>query len=150
MSGKTITVKVLDETEVNRNNTPSIESLTSQEAQNRVSPSTPAGAESKAKAKGTAVAAMIAQKSFSYVTSNVGKWTGNSARQRQVDNVMQAASLGVLAYINPYIAVASIALNVATTAIDEAYDRKWSQKVAAQAQARAGYSSTNEVVGRRH
>ncbi|MCM1130087.1 MAG: hypothetical protein NC310_00290 [Roseburia sp.] len=151
MPGKTIVVKVLDETEGNKNSGGlTSESLTVQEARERVSPSTPLGAEGKAKAKGIAVASMIAHRSFSYVTSNVGKWTGSNQNQQKVNNVRQLASLGILTYINPYVGIASIALSMATTSLDEAYDRRWSQKTAANAQARAGYSSTNEVVGRRH
>ncbi len=148
MPNNRIYITISDET--NTGVQSSGESLTSQEAQRKLTPSTPGGTANKSKSKGTAIAAMVAHRSFSYVTSNVGKWTGNNQRQQRVNNAMQAASIVGLALINPYVAIASVGLSIATTAIDEAYDRKWSAKTAANAQARAGYSSTDEVVGRRH
>ena len=150
MPGKEIYITIEDNTGQPIQIGSAKESLTAQEAQNRISPSSATGIEGKQKSKGVAIAAMVAQRSFSYVTSNIGKWTGNSQNQQKVNNVMQVASLGMLAIINPYVAITSVALSLATTAIDEAYDRKWNIKAVTQAQARAGYSSTDEVVGRRH
>lgn len=150
MPGKDIKITITDETGRATREEVSNESLTTQTATEKVSPTTTTGATNKMKSKGVAIGAMVASKSFSYVTSNIGKWTGSNARQQTINNIQQGASIAMLAAINPYVAIASVGLNIATTIIDETYERKWSERSARQAQARAGYSSTGEVVGRRH
>lgn len=110
---------------------------------------TPETAANKAASKGLVVASMIGQRAFGYITSNVGKWTGDSRNQTTVNNIMQVGSLAALAYVNPYIAVATAAINVATTAIDTSVEQKWDKRQTQQNLARAGYNSKNELVGRR-
>lgn len=104
---------------------------------------------SKASSKGLAIASMIGSRAFSYVTSNVGKWTGDSRKQTAVNNLMQVGSMAALAYVSPVIAIATVALNATTTAIDTSIEQKWDKKQSQQNQARAGYNSKNELVGRR-
>ena len=88
--------------------------------------------------KGLAVATMIAQQTFNYMTSNVGKWTGSTAKQQQVNNAMQLISICAMAYISPAIAIANVGINLATTAIDTAYEQRWDSYSKEYARKRAG------------
>lgn len=88
--------------------------------------------------KALAVASMISNQSFNYMKSNVGKWTGSTRTQTQVNNAMQLASLGAMLYVSPAIAVANVGLNLATTAMDTAYEQRWDKYAKEQAQKRAG------------
>lgn len=88
--------------------------------------------------QGLAVASMIASQTFNYMTSNVGKWTGSTRTQTQVNNAMQLVSLGAMVYVNPMIAVANIGANLAQTAMDTAYEQRWDRYAKEQAQKRAG------------
>lgn len=117
---------------------------------NSTSIKTPETAANKTASKGLVVASMIGQRALSYTTSNVGKWTGNSRNQTAVNNVMQIGSLAALAYVNPYIAIATAAINMATTAIDTGFEQKWDKRQSSQNLARAGYNSKSALVGRRH
>ena len=85
-----------------------------------------------------AIASMVASQSFSYMTSNVGKWTGSTRNQTAVNNAMQLVSIGAMAYINPALAVVNVGLNLATTAIDTAYEQKWDSYSKDYARKRAG------------
>ena len=75
--------------------------------------------------KGLAIASMDAQQTFNYMTSNICKWTGSTRLQTGVNNAMQVFSIGAMAYVSPAIAIANIGLNIATTAMDTAYEQKW-------------------------
>lgn len=88
--------------------------------------------------KSMAVASMVASQSFNYITSNIGKWTGSSRTQTQVNNMQQLASLGAMAFISPAVAVATVGISLATTSIDTAYEQKWDRYAKEQAQKRAG------------
>ena len=72
-----------------------------------------------------AIASMVASQSFNYMTSNVGKWTGSTQKQTAISNTMQLVGIGAMAYINPLIAIANVGMNLATTAMDTAYEQKW-------------------------
>ena len=88
--------------------------------------------------KGLAIASMVAQQTFNYMTSNVGKWTGSTVKQQQVNNAMQLISIGAMAYISPAIAIANVGINLATTAIDTAYEQRWDSYSKEYARKRAG------------
>ena len=88
--------------------------------------------------KGLAVATMIAQQTFNYMTSNIGKWTGSTRLQTGVNNAMQVFSIGAMAYVSPVIAVANVGINLATTAIDTAYEQRWDSYSKEYARKRAG------------
>jgi hypothetical protein len=88
--------------------------------------------------KALAVASMIGSQAFNYMTSNVGKWTGSSAKQQQVNNAMQLVSIGAMAYVSPAIAIANVGINLATTAMDTAYEQRWDSYSKEQARKRAG------------
>ena len=101
--------------------------------------------ESKQASKMLIGASMVGSQALNYTTSNVGKWTGDSRTQRQINTASQLITLGAMAYANPYVAIAVTAVNMGTTALDEAYDRKWDAKRSNLAKARAG-----ELKGRGH
>lgn len=88
--------------------------------------------------KGLAVATMIAQQTFNYMTSNVGKWTGSTRLQTGVNNAMQVFSIGAMAYVSPVIAVANVGINLATTAMDTAYEQQWDSYSKEYARKRVG------------
>lgn len=125
-------------------------SLTPLQAVNSVSPKTIEVQQNKASQKSLAIASMVAQQSFSYITSNVGRYTGNVHNQTTVDNIMQMASIGAMAYISPGLAMATIGVNIASAAISNLEDQKWDKKQSEISMARAGYNSVGEIIGRRH
>lgn len=88
--------------------------------------------------KSLAVATMIAQQTFNYMTSNIGKWTGSTRLQTGVNNTMQLVSIGAMAYVSPVVAVANVGINLATTAMDTAYEQKWDAYSKEYARKRAG------------
>lgn len=88
--------------------------------------------------KSLAVATMIAQQTFNYMTSNIGKWTGSTRLQTGVNNAMQVFSIGAMAYVSPVIAVANVGINLATTAMDTAYEQQWDSYSKEYARKRVG------------
>lgn len=88
--------------------------------------------------KGLAVATMIAQQTFNYMTSNIGKWTGSTRLQTGVNNAMQVFSIGAMAYVSPVVAVANVGINLATTAMDTAYEQQWDSYSKEYARKRVG------------
>ena len=88
--------------------------------------------------KGLAVATMIAQQTFNYMTSNIGKWTGSTRLQTGVNNAMQVFSIGAMAYVSPVIAVANVGINLATTSMDTAYEQQWDSYSKEYARKRVG------------
>jgi hypothetical protein len=94
--------------------------------------------QNQAFSKSLAVASMIGSQAFNYMTSNVGKWTGSSAKQQQVNNAMQLVSIGAMAYVSPALAIANVGINLATTAMDTAYEQRWDSYSKDYARKRAG------------
>lgn len=94
--------------------------------------------ESQIFSKGLAVATMIASQAFNYMTSNVGKWTGSTRQQTQINNAMQLVSIGAMAYVSPAIAIANVGINLATTAMDTSYEQRWDALSKDYARKRAG------------
>lgn len=88
--------------------------------------------------KDLAVATMIAQQTFNYMTSNVGKWTGSTRIQTGVNNALQLVSIGAMFKISPVVAVANIGVNLATTAMNTAYEQRWDAYSKEYARKRAG------------
>lgn len=88
--------------------------------------------------KSLAVASMVTSQTFNYMTSNIGKWTGSTARQNAVNNVMQLVGIGAMAYVSPAIAIANVGINLATTSLDTAYEQKWDSYSKEYARKRAG------------
>ena len=88
--------------------------------------------------KDLAVATMIAQQTFNYMTSNVGKWTGSTRIQTGVNNALQLVSIGAMFKVSPAVAVANIGVILATTAMNTAYEQKWDAYSKEYARKRAG------------
>lgn len=101
------------------------------------------------KAKTNAVALMLGRQSINYATSNVGKWTGNSHYQAVVNNVNDAVGIGILAVVNPLVALAATAFRIGTTAIDSWYTNRENRIASERKLARAGFSSSGEAIGYR-
>lgn len=94
--------------------------------------------QNKALSKGIAVATMIGSQAFSYMTSNVGKWTGSTKSQTQINNALELVSIGAMAYASMPIALAYIGINLAKTAIDTGYEQRWDAYSKEEARKRAG------------
>ena len=92
---------------------------------------------------------MVASRSFSYATSNVGKWTGNSRNQDTVNMIQQGVGIGAAAYINPWLAVAMVAIQIGTTAIDAAFTNNQETIKSNVRKLRAGYTENNQIIGGR-
>lgn len=92
----------------------------------------------KEKSKAMAVATMIGSQAFSYMTSNVGKWTGSTKSQTQINNALELVSIGAMAYASMPIALAYIGINLAKTAIDTGYEQRWDAYSKEEARKRAG------------
>lgn len=92
----------------------------------------------KEKSKVMAVATMIGSQAFSYMTSNVGKWTGSTKSQTQINNALELVSIGAMAYASMPIALAYIGINLAKTAIDTGYEQRWDTYSKEEARKRAG------------
>lgn len=88
--------------------------------------------------KDLAVASMIAQQTFNYMTSNIGKWTGSTRIQTGVNNALQLVSIGAMFKVSPAVAVANIGVNLATTAMNTAYEQRWDAYSKEYARKRAG------------
>jgi hypothetical protein len=92
----------------------------------------------KEKSKVMAVATMIGSQAFSYMTSNVGKWTGSTKSQTQINNALELVSIGAMAYASMPIALAYVGINLAKTAIDTGYEQRWDAYSKEEARKRAG------------
>ena len=95
------------------------------------------------------VAGMVASRSFNYITSNVGKWTGNSRNQETVNNIRQVVSLGASAVVSPWLTLAMAGMQLGTTAMDTSYQLKLDEINARGRRLRAGYSDDNTILGGR-
>lgn len=85
-----------------------------------------------------AAGAMVAMRSVSYATSNIGKWTGNSRNQQVVNDVQKGLSYAMAFAANVYVGIATVAFDVGSTAINSAFDRYWQEKASEQARAKFG------------
>ena len=94
--------------------------------------------QNQAISKGLAVASMVGSQAFSYMTSNVGKWTGSTRTQTAVNNMMELVSIGAMAVASWPMAIACVGVNIAKTAIDTNYEQKWDAYSKEYARKRAG------------
>ena len=101
-------------------------------------PLNPQAKNNSSKSTAGVIGTMVAMRSINYITSNVGKWTGNSRNQQAVNNVKQLIGYGIAFAVNPVLGAVSVALDGVTHALDYAYERKWEQIRVEQAQARTG------------
>ena len=122
---------------------------TIKEAAEKLDPKNEASTQSKKDSQVMVVAGMVASRSFNYITSNVGKWTGNSRNQETVNNIRQVASLGASAVVSPWLTLAMAGMQLGTTAIDTSYQLKLDEVNARGRRLRAGYSDDNTIIGGR-
>lgn len=122
---------------------------TTKEATEKLDPRNEASTQSKKDSQVMVVAGMVASRSFNYITSNVGKWTGNSRNQETVNNIRQVASLGASAVVSPWLTLAMAGMQLGTTAIDTSYQLKLDEINARGRRLRAGYSDDNTIIGGR-
>lgn len=94
--------------------------------------------QNKLLSKGMAVATMIGTQALSYTTSNIGKWTGSSRTQQNINNALEVVSIGAMAYASMPIALAYVGINLAKTAIDTSYEQRWDALSKENARKRAG------------
>lgn len=126
----------------------STENVTPQKASINASAQTPQGASNRTYMKGLATASMIASGVFNYMTSNVGKYTGNSHNQTIVNNIQHAIQIGAMAVVSPYLAIGAVAVQGISYALDENWRKRQESVELGQARARAGYSSSAAVTRR--
>lgn len=107
---------------------------------------TPQAGVSKSTAKAAVVGIMLGKNVASYITSNIGKYTGNTQSQTNVNNAITLSGMGMGIAMNPTLGIANAAFQLATQAFDLVYERSWERKEMTQARARAGY--TNESISR--
>lgn len=122
---------------------------TTKEATEKLDPKNEASTQSKKDSQVMVVAGMVASRSFNYITSNVGKWTGNSRNQETVNNIRQVASLGASAVVSPWLTLAMAGMQLGTTAMDTSYQLKLDEVNARGRRLRAGYSDDNTIIGGR-
>lgn len=122
---------------------------TTKEATEKLDPRNEASTQSKKDSQVMVVAGMVASRSFNYITSNVGKWTGNSRNQETVNNIRQVASLGASAVVSPWLTLAMAGMQLGTTAMDTSYQLKLDEVNARGRRLRAGYSDDNTIIGGR-
>ena len=84
------------------------------------------------------IGTMIAMRAVSYATSNVGKWTGNSRNQRIVNDATKAVGYAAAFAANVYVGIATVALDVGSTAMNYLFDNYWQQQASEQARAKFG------------
>ena len=70
-----------------------------------------------------AIATNVLQKSISYTTGNIGKWTGSEQTQNAVNNMQKAIGYGIAIYANPIMGSIALAFDIGTNAIDYAYEQ---------------------------
>ena len=122
---------------------------TTKEATEKLDPKNEASTQTKKDSQVMVVAGMVASRSFNYITSNVGKWTGNSRNQETVNNIRQVASLGASAVVSPWLTLAMAGMQLGTTAMDTSYQLKLDEINARGRRLRAGYSDDNTILGGR-
>lgn len=122
---------------------------TPQKAAEKLDPKNDSTNSTKKDNQGLAVASLVASKTFSYCTSNVGKWTGNSQNQAKVGKAQQAIGVATGFVVNPVLGVAMVGFEIGTTA----YDAYWTNRIEGLRSSRkmlqAGYSDYNQILGGR-
>ena len=75
--------------------------------------------------------------------------SGRSSNKRAFETVSEIANVGMIAYSNPYMAAAVVGIKIANEAIDHNRTMRIDKREQRQSLAKAGYSSQNEMLGRR-
>lgn len=119
-----------------------------QEAQNLGKPNVSNPTQPNSTAK-MAIAASLgvdaAKQIASSVSSNIGKWTGSSSRQRQIDTASKLVGYGVRIAVDPtpfkIASIASIAIETGFEAANYHFDLYWENKNIQDRLARTGLNS---------
>ena len=133
MTNEPIKVIVQDDTGTEQvggtggSNTGQTDSLPNQQAQ-----------KNKEKSIGQTVGTLIAMRTISYASSNVGKWLGNSRYQNIVDVSQKAIGYGIAFAANIYVGIATVAIDGLTTVGNMAYDNWKNEMVARNQQLKYG------------
>lgn len=125
------------------------ESTTAQEVSEKLDAKNNIADRNKKGAQGMAIASVVASRTLSHTTSNIGKWTGNSRNQDTVNNIMQIGGIAAAAYINPWLALAVAAIQIGTTAADAAWTNNQEAIKSNVRKLRAGYTSDDQIIGGR-
>lgn len=136
-----IKILVTDETKTNDN----LGTTTPQQASQDLSKPTDEGVANASKSKATMAAMMVGQQTLSYMTSNIGKWTGSKHTQTQINNASELIGLGIAFYVNPFVGAAMTAIKVGTTMADNFYEDRWEKISSDVKKKKAG-----ELTGKRH
>lgn len=131
--GEPIQVKITDDTGTATISTSSL----NQQTNKPIAPNQQAKANQKAVAT-TALAVMTVRRSVNYLTSNIGKWTGNSQNQSFINNAKQVVGYGIAFAANPILGALSMGFDAVTTAIDTSYEQYWNNYKSEQARVRNG------------
>ena len=75
--------------------------------------------------------------------------SGKSSNKRAFETVGTIATVGAMAYSNPYMAIAYAGVSITTEILDHNRTMRVDKRNERQALAKAGYSSQNEMLGRR-
>lgn len=142
-----LTLYIRDDTDGTTNFT---ENNTVAKASSQMSQPTQQGIASSIKLKGLAVATTLGQGAFQYVSSNIGRYTGNTSNQTKFNNIMQGIQFGSMALFSPTLAFTTLAIQGVSWALDENYRVRTERVQLSQSQARAGYTSTKDIVSRRN
>lgn len=126
-----------------------IEPISAQQASEKVDSKSDIALKNNQGTQGVVIASMLASRTLSYATSNVGKWTGNSRNQDRINKLQQAAGIGVTALVSPFLAVATVGVQVGTTAFEAYATNRLEEQRADARRLRAGYSSDDRVLGGR-
>ena len=94
--------------------------------------------ENNKKSNAAVVAKMVAMRSVSYATSNIGKWTGNSRNQNMMNTAKQTIGYGMALASNPWLGMAVIAMDGITNMIDYAWEMNKDKNRVNQVNARTG------------
>ena len=95
----------------------------------------------KANEKQSSIAAAgvyVAMGTANYVTSNIGKYTGNKQLQANIDNAKKVAGYGTAFAANFWLGLAVIAVDGATSVANYNFERHWDEIRSSQAKARNG------------
>lgn len=68
-----------------------------------------------------------AMRTLSFVTSNIGKYTGDQRLQSNINKAKQISSYGVAFATNVYLGAALVALDGASSFADYMWERKWDE-----------------------
>lgn len=106
------------------------------------------------KSTSSAVKAMVVaegKRYAKYIASNVGKYSGDSSLQTQVNNSIEGASLAVGFVTNPYMTAAASTFSIIKTLVDGTFERLQEKNRTEAARARNGYTDSKSIVtSRRH